>query len=245
MAANRSLGVLAALCLAAAAHAADDKTGFTGEVLQAVDGGTLLVRPKGEKKPVTVKLIGLQAPAKATREKDGQEPWGTRSQQFLALEVVRETVRVEFDVRKSEAGEKELWGYVWVEADGKERLVNEVALAEGHAVLDSRPPNVQYADRLADAQKAAREGKKNVWNPKEPLPETPAEFARKEKEEEKTPDVPTLKEWKEGCVIGNKKTKKFHVPGGRYYDDAKGSKNAVYFATTGDAVKAGYVQAAR
>jgi micrococcal nuclease len=128
---------------------------------------------------------------------------------------------------------------------GKGALANERVLAEGHAVLDSRPPNVQYADRLRDAQKAAREGKKNVWNPKEPLPESPAEFVKKAAEAEKHPDVPTLAEWREGCVIGNKKSKKFHVSGGRYYESSKESKNAVFFATKDDAIKAGYTESAR
>jgi hypothetical protein len=54
-----------------------------------------------------------------------------------------------------------------------------------------------------------------------------------------------LPAFKEGCVIGNSKSKKYHVPGGGSYNTMKTSKNAVFFATAEDAKKAGYTQAAR
>jgi endonuclease G len=55
-----------------------------------------------------------------------------------------------------------------------------------------------------------------------------------------TEEVQTLAAFKEGCVIGNKATKKYHLPGGRYYESSKTSKNAVFFRTEADAKKAGY-----
>jgi hypothetical protein len=53
-------------------------------------------------------------------------------------------------------------------------------------------------------------------------------------------EVQTLARFVEGCVIGNKATKKYHVPGGRYYESSKSSKNAVFFKNAKDAEKAGY-----
>jgi hypothetical protein len=100
--------------------------------------------------------------------------------------VVREGVRVEYDVRKS------AWGYVWGGEGGKEQWADERGPAEWHAVLDSRPPCVRYAGRLRAGQKAAREGGKDVWDAKGPPPETPAEFAAKGAEGGKAADVPTL-----------------------------------------------------
>src|SRR5204863_10069690 len=117
---------------------------------------------------------------KATRDKDGQEPWATRGQQAPAALVARKDVRVEFDVLKSEAGQSGVWAYVWVKGKaGGERLVNESVLAGGHALLDTRVPNVRYVERLAAAQKAAREAGTNVWDQAEPLTESPAEYAKK------------------------------------------------------------------
>jgi hypothetical protein len=54
-----------------------------------------------------------------------------------------------------------------------------------------------------------------------------------------------LAAWEKGCVIANRETKKYHLPGGRYYEKAKTSKHAVFFKTEADAKKAGYTAAAR
>jgi endonuclease G len=43
-----------------------------------------------------------------------------------------------------------------------------------------------------------------------------------------------------GCVVGNKKTKNYHVPGNVGYERAKTSKNVVFFKNAQDAEKAGY-----
>jgi endonuclease G len=55
----------------------------------------------------------------------------------------------------------------------------------------------------------------------------------------------TLPAFEEGCVIGNKRSKKYHVPGGRGYAAAKNSKNAVFFRNAEDAKKAGYTPVKR
>src|SRR5206468_414042 len=55
----------------------------------------------------------------------------------------------------------------------------------------------------------------------------------------------TLPAFEPGCVVGNRRSKKYHVPGGASYERARESKNAVFFRTAQDAEKAGYTQAAR
>jgi hypothetical protein len=49
----------------------------------------------------------------------------------------------------------------------------------------------------------------------------------------------------EGCVVGNRQTKRYHLPTGRGYEVAKKSKNVVYFKSAKDAEAAGYVAAKR
>jgi hypothetical protein len=49
----------------------------------------------------------------------------------------------------------------------------------------------------------------------------------------------------EGCIVGNRSTKKYHVAGGRGYERAKKSKNAVFFKSTRDAEQAGYTAVKR
>lgn len=217
--------------------------GFRGTVLQATDAGTLLIRPEGQRKPVVVRLIGLTPPVKASRDKDGQEPWATRGQQALAVLLVRKDVRVEFDILRSEMGQNGLWGYVWLPRPSGDLLVNEVILAEGHAILETRVPNVKYVDRLREAQKSARESGKNIWNAEEPLPESPAEYLKNAALPK--PLTGVLEKWETGCIVGNKKTKKYHIPTGQYYTAAKNSPNAIFFATETDAKSAGYEAAAR
>jgi 5'-nucleotidase (lipoprotein e(P4) family) len=46
-----------------------------------------------------------------------------------------------------------------------------------------------------------------------------------------------------GCVVGNSKSRIFHAEDSRYYEQAKGSKNAVFFRDGADAEAAGYREA--
>jgi micrococcal nuclease len=233
------------LLVAASLTALPGGNDFEGMVSKVVDGGTVLVRPR-DGQEVVVRLIGLEAPRKASRDTTGQEPWGTRAQQALALKVARKVVRIEYDVvRPASLEGNSAWGYLWL----GDRLLNEEVLREGQAVIDTRPPNVKYVERLQTAASEARAKGRGVWNPAEPLPEPPGQFvARKQKTEEARAIIQSelsLVRFEEGCVIANSQTKKYHVPTGRYYKQARESKNAVYFRTAEDAEKAGYTASAR
>ena len=126
------------------------------------------------------------------------------------------------------------------------KLLNEELLRQGHAVLATREPNVKHVEKLKKAQSEARDAKRGVWDEKEPLPEAPEKFVAKKKDrKEEKKDLEeqlALTQWEKGCVIGNRKTKKFHVPGGKYYESSKVSKNAIFFKNASDAKKAGYTQ---
>jgi micrococcal nuclease len=223
----------------------ESKQTIEGTVIKVVDGNTVTVQPEGQRKIVTIRLIGMDAPKKATRDMEGQEPWGVRAQQYLSLQITRKKVKIEFDVVVPTPDGKATWGYVWL----GDKLMNEDMLAAGHAVLATQPPNVKYVERLQEAQRTAREGKKNIWNPDEPLPEEPAKFvATKQKIEDERKEIETdlrLPAFVEGCVVANKATKKYHLPGGRYYESSKESKNAIFFKNAEDARKAGYEPSSR
>jgi endonuclease G len=53
----------------------------------------------------------------------------------------------------------------------------------------------------------------------------------------------TLPRFEPGCVIGNTKSKIFHIPSGASYEKAKKSPNAIFFKDAAAARKAGYKQA--
>lgn len=229
--------LLGAALLAAPLRADPD---LTGTVIHPTDGGVVEVQPEGQKRFVTIRLIGVEVPVKSSREAEGQEPWGTRAQQFLSLRVTRKKVRVEYDVQTA-TDSKAKWGYVWV----GDELMNEAVLRAGHAVLDTRPPNVKYVERLVAAQREAREKERGIWDPKEPLTEPPSQFVagqRTARETQKEKETTALPKWEPGCVIGNRRSKKFHVSGGRYYESSKTSNNAIFFKTVEDAKAAGYAK---
>jgi micrococcal nuclease len=219
---------------------------LVGTVVKVVDGETVQVQLKDQHRPIIIRLIGLETPAKASREKDGQEPWGTRAQQFLSLLLTRNEIRVEFDVLVPVSNDNtQRWGYIWLD----KKLVNEEMLRSGHAVLATRPPNVKHVDRLTPAQKEAREKERGIWDPKEPLPEPPSAYLARNKEkaadQKGREEGVALAGWEKGCVIGNKSTKKYHLPSGRYYEQMKTSQHALFFRTEDDAKKAGYSAASK
>ena len=119
-------------------------------------------------------------------------------------------------------------------------------LKNGFAVLATAPPNVKYVEKFQRAQSFARNGKHGIWNPAEPLAQSPRDFrigrkevAAKQAEQESAFE---LSGYEPGCVIGNRKTRRYHLPTGRYYDQAKLSKNRVFFKNADDAEKAGYTR---
>jgi len=218
-----------------------DPTEFSGTAMKVVDAGTIRIQPEGERKWRTIKLIGVDAPVKSTRDVEGQEPWGARAQQFLSLIVTRKKVRVEYDVlRFADMEETESYGYVWLD----DRLLNEEVLKAGHALLAVKNENVKYHDRLALALKEVQREKRGIWDPTDLLPESPEAFKAKVIVEPPPPET-ALTKWQEGCVIGNRKSKVFHVTGGRYYDGMKLSKDAIFFPTAEIAEKAGYKKSLR
>ncbi|VTS03730.1 thermonuclease family protein [Tuwongella immobilis] len=219
---------------------------FSAEVVKVHDGNSIRVRPQGTRQTIELRLIGVDAPRKATRDTTGQEPWGTAAQQFLSLAVTRKQVRIEFDVLETVSSDSTAkWAYVWL----GERLLNEELLAAGHGVLVTNPPNVQYVDRLRVAQKVAREKQLGIWDANEPLTESPSAFRATQQQavesQQSTQQQLAIPAWVEGCVIGNRKSKVFHKPGGRYYESTKMSANAIFFKTADDAIQAGYKPASR
>lgn len=133
-------------------------------------------------KRLRIRLIGVDAPDQA------QRPWGEASQQFLADQVGlgqnsgQETgdrlVLVSLDTQVQDRYDRVL-GYVWTE----EGLVNEAIVAAGHGLARSYFPNVKYEAVLAHAQAEARLLGRGIWNPEQPLRESPAEFRQRRKPE--------------------------------------------------------------
>jgi micrococcal nuclease len=100
-----------------------------------------------------VRLLGVDTPELAQGEPGRQSHAALR--RLLPLGA---TVRLERDVAARDRFGREL-AYVWTGS----RMVNEILVREGWAMIYTLPPNVKYADRLERAQKAARSAGAGLW----------------------------------------------------------------------------------
>ncbi|NTU42484.1 MAG: thermonuclease family protein [Nitrospirales bacterium] len=145
----------------------------TYRVTRVNDGDTITVREKGmsgifsgEEK---VRLIGIDAPELK------QEPWGRRAARRLKELVSTSdwvvTLETDADPRDKHG---RLLAYVW---DSKGRMLNEMMVAEGYAMIFTFPPNVKYTEKLRTAQETARNQNRGVWG-KKGLRQTPSQWRR-------------------------------------------------------------------
>ncbi len=134
---------------------------------QVYDGDTVGIIDRG--RPEKLRLIGIDAPEMA------QRPWGKRAKQHLEdiLDASSWTVSFESDVVDRDKYGRRL-GYLRT-PDG--RLINEMMLRDGYAVLFTFPPNVKYAGLFTAAQREARERRVGVWG-RNGLRQEPAEYRR-------------------------------------------------------------------
>lgn len=131
-------------------------SGQTIEIVRTADKIALLEQ---------VRLIGIEAPDLK------QQPWGEAAKNQLEQLVGGKQVLLELDVEEKDRFDRFL-AYLW--EDGV--LVNERLVKEGYALATVRSPNKKYQQRLVNAQEWARLMGKGIWNPKQPLRQTPGEF---------------------------------------------------------------------
>lgn len=138
----------------------------TATVQQVISGNTLevIVPTLANNQIQRVRLIGFDAPTPA------QRPWGKEAMDFLR-QVDKETIQLEFDQERQDSFDR-LLAYVWHNG----ALLNLGMVAEGHALMDSRLPNIRYEDELRRGQESARLQGLGIWNPANPMRQTPDEF---------------------------------------------------------------------
>lgn len=118
------------------------------EITRIVDGDTIECRDLGR-----VRLIGIDTPELS------QEPFGGMAQAALSnLLDSTMVVHLEPDVEARDHYGR-LLADVWVDST----MINWALIRRGWAVLLTYPPNVQYVDALAEAQRLAREEDIGLW----------------------------------------------------------------------------------
>ena len=136
-------------------------------VVEVYDGDTIgvIINAKREK----VRLTGIDAP------ETGQPPWGAKAKQYLHT-LVGETGRqviLEYDVEQRDKHGRIL-AYLRT-PDGTH--INLLMVENGYAILYTVPPNVRYANELADAQTEARGKKIGIWSD-QGLKERPGDYRK-------------------------------------------------------------------
>jgi micrococcal nuclease len=135
-------------------------------VQQIVSGNTLEVIVPGlaNNQIQRVRLIGLDSPNPA------QRPWGKAAMDFLR-DLDKQTVQLEFDLERQDPYDR-LLAYVWY----GDQLINLAMVAQGYALMDSPLPNIRYETQLRRAQESARLQGLGIWDPANPMRQTPDEF---------------------------------------------------------------------
>ncbi len=136
--------------------------GLKVRVKQVISGQTIEV--VSNDKTMQVRLIGIDAPDLQ------QQPHGQAAKAFLTEIIASKEVILELDEQKQDEFGRYL-AYVW-----SDRLINEYLLKQGVVIVAMKSPNHKYDTRLIRAQEWARLQEQGIWNPKQPLTMTPAEF---------------------------------------------------------------------
>lgn len=169
-----SLGLIfCGLVLLMGCSSSQAEKGLSAKVQRVVSGQTIdIISPTQPNLIERVRLIGIDAPDLE------QEPWGRKAKEKLEELLSQKGEKLVFDAARLELGieEKDDYGrrlaYVWHQGI----LVNEALVKSGYALAIARSPNQKYTERLERAQEYARIMGYGIWNPKQPMRVTPAEF---------------------------------------------------------------------
>jgi len=141
--------------------------GKTIKVERVVNGQTIEIKGFANQTPILeqVRLIGIEAPDLK------QEPWGQGAKQKLKQLIEGKQVLLETDPQAEDKFDRKL-AYLWQ----GEILLNEQLVKEGYALVTAPSSNTKYQQRLLKAQEWARIMGLGIWNPDNPLRQSPAEF---------------------------------------------------------------------
>jgi len=158
-----ALGILVGILVACEPTSRSDEPGGGGDrgpgagvlVTRVVDGDTAMMTIDGGE--VRVRFIGIDTPESVAPDQP-VECYGTQASAYTASRIEGRTVRLEFDVERTDQYGRTL-AYVWID----DELFNETLLAEGYALVTTYPPNVRYVERFVASQREAREAGRGLW----------------------------------------------------------------------------------
>ncbi|AFY70701.1 nuclease (SNase domain-containing protein) [Thalassoporum mexicanum PCC 7367] len=134
---------------------------ISGQTIEAIDSNDpdeLIQR---------VRLLGISAPLRE------QAPWGDRARKRLEELIKDQKVLLEFDQQRKDNYDRVL-AYVWL----GDQLINAQLVREGLVLANSWQPNQRHDDLMSRLQAEARLKGIGIWNPTEPMRQTPEKFRR-------------------------------------------------------------------
>lgn len=186
------------------------------KIIKVVDGDTVYVS-FDDKSEYKLRMIGIDTPESTI----SHEPYGKEASEFTKKMLLGKTVYLESDVSETDKYGRIL-RYIWMERpenksknEIKEKMFNAVLVLEGYANAATFPPDVKYSKLFVELQDGARNNKKGLWN------------------------IEATDEKKEIKYIGNKNTKKYHVPTCRFANEIS-EQNKVFFESKDEAISKGY-----
>ena len=206
-------------------------------VEKVYDGDTFLC--SGEK----IRLIGIDTPESSLNPHIEKQrslgdtktilELGRRAKKFTqSLIPVGTKVEIELDVQPKDKYGRTL-AYVWL-PDG--RMLNEVIVREGYAMLLTIPPNVKYEERLRKAYRYAVENGKGLWG------ETEIQLQVESSSQTQSYGFSCPSERPIKGNINRRGERIYHVPGSAFYDRTKPER---CFATEEEAQREGFRRAGR
>lgn len=190
-------------------------------VNRVVDGDTAEVTINGNQ--YKLRFIGVDTPETVHPSKS-VEYFGKEASNFTKEKLENKEIYLEKDVSDTDRYGRKL-RYIWLEEPNdksnptikeiKEKNFNAILLDQGYAKLSTFPPDVKYVEEFKEIEKEARENERGLWSNKKD------------------------KSIKQGKIKGNKNSKIYHTPDGKYYNKIS-EKNTIYFETEKEAIKNGY-----
>ena len=186
-------------------------------VTEVVDGDTVHVG-RGWRK-TTVQFLGVDTPETVHPDKP-VEFLGPEVSEFTKKILKGKKVHLEFEPLNQMDKYGRLLAYVYL-SDGS--LFNAELIKRGYARATA-PSYSRYYDEFHNYEREAVADSRGIWTSKEKNIQFPSE--------------------KVGKIIGNLKSKIYHLPGQAYYEKVK-EERRVYFDSEEEAIRAGYRKAKR
>jgi len=190
---------------------------LVGQVVEVLDGNTILVN-LGDRAEA-VRYIGIGAKALQALEPSRMEPAEANRQL-----VARQQIRLELDVQERDRDGR-LLAYVYV----ADRMVNAELVRRGTAEVMTVPPNVRHRELFVTLEQEARDQKRGLWADfAEPTtPSSPAEASRQTVKgrpgvsPESLWACPTAQPIKGNFTPSSGERCVYHVPDGEFYSTTK------------------------